>query len=55
MKCRGCQEQVQLVISCRAVTLRCTACGGSFRLSEYIDEIDEDAWERISQRPANRA
>ncbi|MFZ5998243.1 MAG: hypothetical protein ACOYW7_12260 [Nitrospirota bacterium] len=37
------------------MTLRCTACGRSYRISEYIDDIDGDTWDQIAQRPSNRA
>jgi len=37
------------------VTLRCTACGKDHPIKEYLDEIDEEMWERIARRPCNRA
>jgi len=37
------------------VTLRCTVCGKVFSIKDYLDEIDEEAWEKISRRPCNRA
>lgn len=30
-------------------------CGRYFTVSEYLDDIDETTWERISLRPSNRA
>jgi len=30
-------------------------CDARYRISEYIDEIDEETWEVISRRPCNRA
>ncbi len=35
--------------------LRCTVCGREFSISEYINELDEETWEKISRRPCNRA
>jgi hypothetical protein len=35
--------------------MRCTECGKEFPVGEYLDEIDEETWERIARRPANRA
>jgi hypothetical protein len=37
------------------VTFRCTSCGKEYPIKEYAEEIDEKTWERISQRPCNRA
>jgi len=37
------------------VTLRCTACGKDFLVKDYIDEMDEETWEKIARRPCNRA
>jgi hypothetical protein len=30
-------------------------CGREFNVSEYIDEIDSDTWDKIALRPCNRA
>jgi hypothetical protein len=30
-------------------------CGRRFSLSEYIDEIDDKTWEKISSRSCDRA
>jgi hypothetical protein len=30
-------------------------CGKEYKISDYIGEIDEETWERISLRPCNRA
>jgi len=35
--------------------MRCTSCGKEFLVKEYLDELDEEAWERIARRPSNRA
>jgi hypothetical protein len=37
------------------VTLRCTWCGKEFPVKEYLDELDEETWEKIARRPCNRA
>ena len=29
-------------------------CGRDFSISEYVDEIDGDTWDRIALRPWNR-
>jgi hypothetical protein len=34
------------------VTLRCTACGKDFSVKDYIDEMDEETWEKIPAVPA---
>jgi hypothetical protein len=36
------------------VTLRCTACGKDFQINEYLDELDEEMWEKIARRSCNR-
>jgi len=54
MKCKKCGGEIKLVIGCRAATLYCMDCGKIFSLNEYIDEIDEGMWERISHRPCDR-
>jgi hypothetical protein len=30
-------------------------CGRLYSVHEYVDEIDEETWERIASRPCNRA
>jgi hypothetical protein len=30
-------------------------CGVEFKVSEYIDKIDSETWEKIAFRPCNRA
>lgn len=35
--------------------MRCTSCGKEFPVKEYLDELDEETWERIARRPSNRA
>jgi hypothetical protein len=30
-------------------------CGKRYTLAEYVDEIDEETWEKISNRSCNRA
>ncbi|MFN3481131.1 MAG: hypothetical protein ACK415_12220 [Thermodesulfovibrionales bacterium] len=35
--------------------MRCTSCGRDYRISEYLDEIDEQTWEKISGRSCDRA
>jgi hypothetical protein len=37
------------------VAFRCTVCGEEYTINEYIKEIDDETWERISRRPCNRA
>lgn len=37
------------------VTLRCTACGREYYVKEYLNELSEEDWDRISVRPCNRA
>lgn len=37
------------------VTLRCTACGREYHIKEYLNELSENDWDRISFRPCNRA
>ncbi|WP_444548857.1 hypothetical protein [Candidatus Magnetomonas plexicatena] len=33
--------------------LRCMECGARFLLSEYIDEIDANTWNYLSNRPCD--
>lgn len=54
MKCRDCKGEIMLVVRCAEVFLRCKACGKSYPLSEYLDEIDDNMWSIISLRPSNR-
>ena len=54
MKCRVCSNQVDLSISCLAVTVRCTSCGEAYPVAEYREEFDDEMWERIALRPCNR-
>jgi len=35
--------------------MRCTSCGKEFPVKEYLDELDDEAWEKIALRPSNRA
>jgi len=35
--------------------MRCTSCGKEFPITEYLDELDEETWEKIARRPTNRA
>jgi hypothetical protein len=37
------------------VVFRCTVCSKEFSIKDYIDEMDDDMWEKISRRPVNRA
>lgn len=30
-------------------------CGKSYAINEYMEEIDDELWEEISNRPSNRA
>jgi len=30
-------------------------CGKEFKISEYVDEIDAETWDKIALRPCNRA
>ncbi|MDA8240148.1 MAG: hypothetical protein M0Z67_07230 [Nitrospiraceae bacterium] len=34
--------------------MRCMECGRRFGVAEYIEEIDEKTWEKISNRSCNR-
>ncbi|MEW6002750.1 MAG: hypothetical protein AB1638_08920 [Nitrospirota bacterium] len=36
------------------MTLCCVECGRTFALNEFIDEIDNEMWEKISLRPCDR-
>jgi len=54
MKCRVCGNQVDLSISCVAVTVRCISCGTTYPVAEYAEELDDALWERIESRPCNR-
>jgi hypothetical protein len=35
--------------------MRCTSCGKEFPIKAYLDELDEETWEKIALRPSNRA
>jgi hypothetical protein len=35
--------------------MRCTSCGKEFPITEYLDELDEETWEKIARRPSDRA
>ncbi len=35
--------------------MRCTVCGTEYPIGDYLQEIDDETWERISRRPCNRA
>jgi hypothetical protein len=35
--------------------MRCTSCGKEFLIKEYLDELDDETWEKIALRPSNRA
>jgi hypothetical protein len=37
------------------VVFRCTVCGKEFSIKDYIDEMDDEMWDKLSRRPANRA
>ena len=30
--------------------MRCTGCGREFPVREYLDELDEETWEKIARR-----
>ncbi|MEK6698472.1 MAG: hypothetical protein AABZ10_05440 [Nitrospirota bacterium] len=36
------------------MTVRCTSCGKDFPVKEYMDQFDEETWEKLSHRPCNR-
>jgi len=55
MKCKSCGKDVFLKIGWKTLSFRCTACGKEFPVKDYLAEIDDETWERISRRPCNRA
>ncbi|MGB9891782.1 hypothetical protein [Thermodesulfovibrio yellowstonii] len=34
--------------------LCCSECGAEFKVSEYLEDIDEETWEIISRRSCDR-
>ncbi len=40
VKCPACGGGMELVRSCQSVTLRCSACGAKYPLTDFIDQMD---------------
>ncbi|MCS7203068.1 MAG: hypothetical protein NZ809_01265 [Thermodesulfovibrio sp.] len=55
LKCKYCKNHILVVFSCRYVYLLCNECGAEFKISDYLDEIDEETWDMISRRSCDRA
>ncbi|PKL51583.1 MAG: hypothetical protein CVV37_05670 [Nitrospira bacterium HGW-Nitrospira-1] len=55
LKCKDCGGPIKLLFGCCSVSFCCMECSKRFGPGEYVHEIDEATWEKISSRSCDRA
>jgi hypothetical protein len=49
MKCKRCDQKLEVVRRCRQVRLRCTGCGVEYQIHEVASSLDEETETVLSQ------
>lgn len=49
MKCRNCDEKLEVYRACREVKMRCTGCDKRYFIHEVASDLDEETEEILSR------
>ena len=48
MKCKKCNEKLEILRRCRKVRLQCRGCGKEYHIHEVADQLDKETEELLS-------
>jgi hypothetical protein len=49
MKCKKCDNNLEIFRSCGSIKMRCTSCNHLFAIHEVVDQLDEETESQLAR------